>query len=309
MNEVPAPAPSPAVPVPATGAGGGAQRFRNPYVLALFRMWRMRMGKFALIVLILLSFTAIFAPIIAPHSPREQFRGEELVGPSLDFPLGTDQLGRDLLSRVIFASRASMIAGVLSVSIGAAIGVSTGLLAGYIGGWIDNLIMRIYDGLLTFPNILLAIAIVTALGPGLTNISVAIGIAQAPLTARLTRSIVLSQRERDYVLAARSLGASSSRIVAGHILPNTLPLLLVQFALGMGFAVLAEGGLSFLGLGTQPPTPSWGGMLNDSRQFLRDAPWYGVYPGVALALLLIGLNFLADSLREALDPRRVNIAH
>jgi peptide/nickel transport system permease protein len=285
---------------------GESSRWRNPYIRAMGRMWRMRMGKFSIIVLVVLALTAIFAPVVAPHSPREQFRGEELVGPSLEFPLGTDQLGRDLFSRVVFASRASMLAGVLAVSLGAVIGVSTGLLAGYVGGVVDNFIMRIYDGLLTFPNILLAIAIVTALGPGLTNVSIAIGISQTPLTARLTRAIVLSQRERDYVLAARALGATSRRIVAGHILPNTLPMLFVQFALAMGFAVLAEGGLSFLGLGTQPPTPSWGGMLNDSRQFLRDAPMYGVYPGAALALLLIGLNFLADSMREALDPRRVN---
>jgi peptide/nickel transport system permease protein len=160
--------------------------------------------------------------------------------------------------------------------------------------------------LMTFPSILLAIAVVTATGPGLTNVALAIGIAQTPLTARLTRSVVLSQRERDYVMAARSLGASGPRIVIFHILPNTIPLLLVQFALSMGFAVLAEGALSFLGLGTQPPTASWGSMLNDARSFLRDAPWYGFYPGFALAVLLIALNFLADALREAMDPRRIN---
>jgi peptide/nickel transport system permease protein len=270
-------------------------------------MWRMRMGKAGVFIVLAFILTALLAQFIAPHDPAEQFRGDELVSPGSQYLLGTDQLGRDLLSRVIYASRASLVAGMLAVSVGGLIGVSTGLLAGYRGGITDTLVMRSYDGLLTFPGILLAIAIIAATGPGLGNVAIAIGIAQTPLTARLTRSIVLSQRERDYVLAARSLGASGYRIVIFHILPNTLPLLLVQFALSMGFAVLAEGSLSFLGLGTQPPTPSWGGMLNDSRAFLRDAPWYGFYPGFALALLLIGLNLLADALREALDPRRINV--
>ena len=287
---------------------GQLQRGRssNPFVLALRRTWRMRMGKFGVIVVALLVFTAVAAPVLAPHDPAEQFRGEELVKPSLKYLLGTDQLGRDLLSRVIYGSRASLIAGVLAVSLGSVIGVSTGLVAGYYGGLADTLIMRVYDGLLTFPAILLAIAVITAMGPGLFNVAIAIGIAQSPLKARLTRSIVLSLRERDYVLAARCSGASGRRMMVVHILPNTLPLLLVQFALSMGFAVLAEGGLSFLGLGTQPPTPSWGGMLNDSRAFLRDQPWYGFAPGLVLAILLIGLNFLADALRDALDPHRIN---
>jgi peptide/nickel transport system permease protein len=295
-------------PLAQNEAAFAARRSRNPLVQALGRVWRMRMGKFGVVVVTLLVLTAIFAPVLAPYNPREQFRGDELDPPSRKYLLGTDQLGRDLLSRVIYASRASLIAGVLAVSFGAFVGVSTGLLAGYSGGWVDAVIMRIYDGLLTFPTILLAIAIVTATGPGLLNVAIAIGIAQVPVDARLTRSIVLSVRERDYILAARSIGVSGQRIVAAHILPNTLPPLLVQFSLAMGFAVLAEGSLSFLGLGTQPPTPSWGGMLADSRAFLRQAPWYGLYPGLALATLLVGLNFLADALREALDPRRINIA-
>jgi peptide/nickel transport system permease protein len=298
-----------AVPTPLTFVEAAAsQRSQNPMMQALGRVWRMRAGRFGVVVVGLLVFIAIAAPLLAPHDPSEQFRGDELKAPGSEYLLGTDQLGRDLLSRVIYASRASLIAGVLAVSFGAVVGVSTGLLAGYNGGWVDTVIMRAYDGLLTFPTILLAIAIVTVTGPGLVNVAIAIGIAQVPVDARLTRSIVLSQRERDYVLAARSLGVSGSRIVVAHILPNTLPLLLVRFALAMGFAVLVEGSLSFLGLGTQPPTPSWGGMLNDSRAFLRTAPWYGLYPGLALATLLIGLNFLADALRDALDPRRIHIA-
>jgi peptide/nickel transport system permease protein len=288
-----------------------ATKAQNPFLLALKRMWRLRMGKAGVFIVAFMIFVAIAAPLIAPHNPREQFRGDELVSPQGlggRYVLGTDQLGRDLLSRVIFASRTSMIAGVIAVTVGAVIGVSTGLIAGYNGGWVDSFIMRVYDALFTFPTILLAIALVTVTGPGLFKVALAIGIAQAPLMARLTRSIVLTQRERDYVMAARSLGASGYRLVTSHIMPNTLPFLLVQLALEMGFAVLAESGLSFLGLGTQPPTPSWGGMLDNSRQFLRDAPWYGFYPGLALATLLVGLNFIADSLREAMDPRRINAA-
>jgi peptide/nickel transport system permease protein len=166
--------------------------------------------------------------------------------------------------------------------------------------------MRAYDGLLAFPSVLLAIAVVAVAGPGLVNVGLAIGVAQAPHTARLARSITLSQRERDYVLAARSIGASGQRIIYAHILPNTIPLLLIQFALGMGLAILAEGGLSFLGLGAQPPTTSWGRMLSDSRGYMRLVPLYAIMPGLALALLVIGTNLLADALREALDPRRVN---
>ena len=265
------------------------------------------MGLFGLTVLTLLVLAAVAAPMLSPHDPAEQFRGMELKPPSGAFLLGTDQLGRDLLSRIIYGSRASLIVGVLSVLLGAGVGVSTGLCAGYIGGWADIVIMRIYDALLAFPGLLLGIAVIAITGPGIFNVALAIAIAQMPGDARLTRSIVLSLRERDYVQAARSLGASRLRIMLTHILPNTLPPLLVQFSLAMGFAVLAEASLSFLGLGTQPPTPSWGSMLNDSRPYLRQAAWYGIWPGVALALLLVALNYLSDALRSALDPRRINM--
>jgi peptide/nickel transport system permease protein len=291
------------------GISFAAARPQNPLTLALWRAWHLRGGRFGIIIVLLLVLAATAAPLISPADPSFQFRGEELQKPSTAHLLGTDQLGRDLLSRIIYGARTSLVAGVLAVSIGAFVGITSGLIAGYNGGWIDSVIMRFYDGLLTFPNILLAIAIIAVTGPGLVNVALAIGVAQAPLDARLTRSIVLSQRERDYVLAARSLGASGKRIAFLHILPNTLPLLIVQMSLAMGFAVLAEGSLSFLGLGTQPPTASWGGMLNDSRPFMREAPWYGLWPGLALAVLLMALNFLADALREAMDPRRVNIPH
>lgn len=282
------------------------RRSRNPYHEALVRTWNISTGRIGLVLLAVIVLAALAAPLITPTGPQIQFRGEELKGPSFDHILGTDHIGRDLYTRVIYGARTSLLSGVIAVSIGASIGILSGLIAGYRGGWVDALIMRFYDALLTFPNILLAIAVVTAAGPSLLGIAVAIGIAQAPLDARLTRSIVLAQRERDYVLAARSIGATGQRIAIIHILPNTLPLLLVQLSLSMGFAVLLEGALSFLGLGTQPPTPSWGAMLSESRSYLREAPWYGFWPGLMLALLLVALNYVADALREALDPRMIN---
>jgi peptide/nickel transport system permease protein len=283
-----------------------ARRAQSPLVQALGRTVRNPMGAFGLAIFLLLWVMAAAAPLLAPHDPVQQYPGLELKQPDATYLLGTDHLGRDVLSRIIYGSRASLIVGVLAVAIGASVGISTGLLSGYLGGWLDVVVMRLYDALLAFPSILLGIAVVAMTGPGIFNVAIAIGIAQMPGDARLTRSIVLSQRERDYVLATRSLGATTWRIMFSHILPNTFPPLLVQLSLAMGFAILTEAALSFLGLGIQPPTPSWGGMLNESRAVLRQAPWFGVWPGVALALLLIGLNYLSDALRQALDPRRVN---
>jgi peptide/nickel transport system permease protein len=283
------------------------RRSRNPFLHAMRRTLRNPMGMFGASVVCLFILVALAAPLIAPYSPSQQFNGSELKPPGGAHLLGTDQLGRDLLSRIIYGTRASLAVGLLAVIIGASVGVLTGLIAGYVGGWVDGAIMRGYDALLAFPGVLLAIAVVAVTGPGVLNVAIAIGIAQMPADARLTRSIVLSLRERDYVLAARSLGATRNRIMGVHVLPNTIPPLLVQLSLAMGVAVLAEAALSFLGLGTQPPTPSWGGMLSDSRPFLRQAAWYGIWPGVALALLLVALNCLADALRHAFDPRRVNV--
>jgi peptide/nickel transport system permease protein len=276
----------------------------NLYIHALVLTWRSRTGMIGILLVAFFIFIAVAAPLVAPHDPTDQFRGDELLNPSLTYPMGTDQLGRDILSRVIYGARVSLAAGVLAVFVGASIGITSGLIAGYNNEkLIGVVIMRSYDGLLTFPGILLAIAIVTALGPGLLNVAIAIGIAQSPLDARLTRSIVLSQREHDYVDAARSLGASGNRIVLSHILPNTLPMLIVQLGLSIGGAILAEGGLSFLGLGVRPPMPSWGGMLNDSRPYMYEMPWYAIWPGLALGILLLGINFLSDALRDTLDPK------
>jgi peptide/nickel transport system permease protein len=306
MNDVVAA--QPRLDVVAVPLRAEARRPRRPLVQALERTARHPMGLFGIVVVLLMVLMALGAPLIAPYDPIEQHSGLELKPPSAQFLLGTDRLGRDLLSRIIFGAQASLTVGVLAVTIGGIVGISTGLLAGYLGGAVDIAIMRCYDALMAFPSTLLAIGLVAVLGPGLVNVALAIAISQMPLDARLTRSIVLSQRERDYVTAARALGSSRRRVMWSHILPNTLPPLLVQFSLAMGFAVLAEAALSFLGLGTQPPTPSWGSMLNESRQFLRVAPWYGIWPGIALALLLVALNFLADALRDALDPHNTDNA-
>jgi peptide/nickel transport system permease protein len=204
---------------------------------------------------------------------------------------------------VLFGARASLLVGGLVVGLGAGVGIPTGLIAGYSGGYVGAIIMRLYDVVLSFPAILLGLAVVSVLGPGTLNVSLAIAIALMPNFALLTRSSVLSEREKEYVQAARCVGSSGARIALRHIFPNCLAPLLVQFSLGMGFAVLAEATLSFLGLGTQPPQPSWGSMLSESRSFLRDSAWPGVWPGLALAILLISLNYLSDTLRDAFDPR------
>jgi peptide/nickel transport system permease protein len=282
-------------------------RRQHPLLQAMLRIAGNPMGGFGLAVVLLLLFLAVFAPLVAPYSPIQQHRGMELRAPSSEFLLGTDELGRDLLSRILYGARISFIVGVLATAIAAVVGMSTGMLSGYLGGWIDSVIMRFYDALLAFPGIIIGIGVISVLGPSSINVAYALSLGGMPFFARLMRSCVLSEREREYVYAARSIGANDARIMFVHVLPNTLAPLLVQLSLAMGFAVLAEAGLSFLGLGTQPPDPSWGSMLNDSRGYLYQAPWYGLWPGVALTVLLVGLNYLSDATRDALDPRTANL--
>jgi peptide/nickel transport system permease protein len=279
---------------------------RGPLTQAVVRTLSNPMGLFGATVLGVLVIAALAAPLLSPFDPLEQHPGSELLPPGARFLLGTDNLGRDLLSRIIFGSRASLLVGVLAVGLGATVGIATGLAAGYLGGAVDAVIMRLYDALLSFPAILLGIGVVSILGPGMFSVAYALAVASLPGFARLMRARVLAERERDYVLAARCIGAVDTRIMAIHVLPNAIAPLLIQISLAMAFSVLAESALSFLGLGTQPPQPSWGTMLNESRAYLRTAPGFGIFPGVALALLLLGLNFFSDALRDALDPRRVN---
>lgn len=285
-----------------------AARPRSPLENAIRRTLRSGRGKFGTTILALFILLSLLTPLLATYDPVIQHAGDELQGPSLQYLLGTDHLGRDLFSRVLFGTRTALLVGLVAVVLGAAIGVSTGLVAGYFGGIIDAVVMRIYDALHAFPTILLGIAVVTALGPSTFNVAYAIALSQLPNFARITRAAVLVERRRNYVMASVSLGASDTRVLTHHILPNCLSPILVQLTLTMTFAILAEASLSFLGLGAQPPTPSWGGMLAESRAYLQDAPWVGIWPGLMLAILLLGLNFLQEALRDALDPRRAERA-
>jgi peptide/nickel transport system permease protein len=278
----------------------------HPLSAAFVRTWRNPLGFFGLLILGLLVFAAIAAPLISPYDPIVQHQGKELLGPNSAFWLGTDELGRDLLSRVIYGARPSLIVALMVVVLGGGLGIVAGLAAGYFGGWVDSLLMRVFDAMFAVTPILLGFVIIAALGPGTTQVAYAIALAVVPSLGRVARSLVLKERYRDYVLAARCTGAGSGRVMFLHVLPNAVSPMIVNIALIMGFSVLAEASLAFLGLGTQPPTPSWGAMLNASRAYLRNDPWMAICPGVVLALLLLGLNYLADALRDAFDPRRVN---
>lgn len=280
---------------------------KSPWVQASRRILRNPSGRIGVGVLSFFILVAIFSPVISPYDPVIQHSGDELLSPNARYWLGTDEFGRDLLSRIIHGARISLMVGLISVAIGFAFGATTGLISGYLGGWVDALFNRLWDCLLSFPVILLGIAVVLVTGPGAVNAAIAVGISNIPIFARLARACALTEKERDYVLAARTLGSSNARIVFRHIMPNSLSSLIVQSAVAMAFAVLLEASLSFLGLGAQPPEPSWGSMLSYSRQFLRVASWYGIFPGVALTLLLVGLNYFSDAMRDALDPRQINI--
>jgi peptide/nickel transport system permease protein len=247
---------------------------------------------------------ALFAPFIAPYDPTKVNVSDSLIPPGPAHWFGTDDLGRDMLSRVIWGSRVSLSVGVISVSIGLLVGTSLGLAAGYLGGKFDLLIMRGIDALLAFPALILAIAITSALGPQIQNAMIAIGIVAIPAYARLTRGQVLAVRAREYIVAARTIGAPPLRIVMRHIFPNVMNALIVQATLSTAFAILAEAALSFLGLGPQPPDPSWGQDINYSQRYLPNLKWWmSVAPGIAIFTAVFAFNFLGDALRDALDPR------
>jgi peptide/nickel transport system permease protein len=255
-------------------------------------------------LVLLLVLGALLAPVLAPYDPVEVDAGRALQPPSLAHPFGTDDLGRDVFSRVLWGARISLSVGLISVSIGLLIGVSLGLAAGYLGGVVDLLAMRAIDALLAFPALILAISITAALGPQIQNAMIAIGIVAVPAYTRLTRGQVLSVREREFVLAAQTLGAPPLRIVLRHILPNVANPIIVQATLSTAFAILAEAALSFLGLGSQPPTPSWGQDINYSQRYLSNLIWWtSAGPGLAIFLAVFAFNFLGDALRDALDPQ------
>jgi len=282
---------------------------RHPFFDQVEKLFKNRTGVAGLIIISLFALTAIFAPWISPHDPNENSLYDQLKPPvwneggSRKNLLGTDDLGRDMLSRLIYGARVSLTLGIVSVGIALICGSVLGALAGYYKGWPDNLIMRIMDIILAFPYILLAIVIVAYLGPGLRNAMVAIGIINVPRFARIVRASVLEEYEKDYVTAARAVGAGNRRIIFNAIFPNCLAPIIVQASLGFGEAILSGAGLSFLGLGAQPPLSEWGAMIAQGRSMILRAWWVMTYPGIAILLAVLGFNLLGDGLRDALDPR------
>ncbi len=272
-----------------------------------FRAWRRLKRRPAAMVglAVVLAFAALAlaAPWIAPYDPLKTNFLLVRKAPSALHWFGTDEIGRDVLSRVMWGARASLLAGVVSVTLALAVGVPLGLLSGYAKGWIDGLLMRITDGLLACPALILAIAMAAFLGPSLTNAMIAIGITAMPVFIRLTRGQVLAVTVEDYVEAARALGNPPIRIALRHVLPNVLPPIMVQATLAMAGAIIAEAALSFLGLGQQPPAPSWGSMLNVARNFIGQAPWMSWWPGLAIVAVVLAFNLLGDGLRDAFDPK------
>jgi peptide/nickel transport system permease protein len=300
-----------AVPIPATRSDGPWQRAGQQFI-------RQRSAIIGMVLIVVLAVTAIFAPLIAPINPEQVLLGVEdgvkkrsgpcihLFGCPADQPqhvMGVDGNFRDLFSRVVYGARLSLLIGFVTVAISLVLGVSLGAVAGYVGGWIDNVIMRVLDVMLAFPFLLLAIAIVSVLGPGLLNAMLGIAIVSIPAYARVIRASVLSAREEDYVLAARTIGVRPGGILLSHILPNSISPLIVQATLGIGTAIIEVAALSFLGLGAQPPTPEWGSMLSAERNQVFTAPHLVFFPGLAIMFTVLGFNLLGDGLRDALDPR------
>jgi len=279
----------------------------NPWLEAGRRLMKSRIGVLGIVFIGILVLVAIFAPVIAPHDPLEQNIMTRYQAPSSEHLLGTDEMGRDILSRIIYGSRISLQVGLFSIGIALVTGVFLGLIAGYYGGVLDMVIMRIMDIMLAFPAILLAIAIVAILGPKLRNAMLAIGVINIPRFARIIRSSTISIKESEYIAAARMMGANDFRIIFHHLLPNAMAPLIVQTTLSIATAILEAAALSFLGLGAQPPTPEWGAMLSDARSSLQRAPWVATFPGLAIIFGVLGFNLMGDGLRDALDPKMKNV--
>jgi peptide/nickel transport system permease protein len=269
------------------------------------RLLRSRKGAFGLSVLLLLILVALFAPQIAPYDPNELHLPDQLAAPSSRYLFGTDEVGRDVFSRVLHSARPALGAGLLTILLAAAVGAVTGLLAGYRGGGFDLAVMRLWDTLLAFPAIFLAIGIVTVLGPGWLNAVLAIAVLNMPIFARLVRASTLTVKSRDFVTASRAIGCSDRRVMFSHVFPNCVAPLVVQMAIAAPEAILVEASLSFLGLGSQPPDPSWGNMLGAAQAYLYRTPYYALFPGAAITLVVVGMNYFADGLQDAIDPTRI----
>jgi peptide/nickel transport system permease protein len=277
----------------AARAGGAAWRRR---------LWRDKRAVFGLVVLSAATVCALFAPWVAPYDPLDQ-SGDILLPPGRAYPLGTDDLGRDLLSRIVYGSRVSLFVGVATVAMAAVAGVGLGLVAGYYGRWVDTLVMRYIDLQWAFPNFIIAVALVAVFGTGLANVVVAVTLAYVDDFARITRGMVLAIREEEFVTAARAVGIPDRRIMGRHILPNAVSPILVQATVGVSYAILAEAALSFLGLGVKPTTPTWGLILNDARAFFVSAWWLAIFPGLAIMLVVLSINFVGDGLGDLLDVK------
>ncbi len=276
----------------------------RPMQRTLRRLVKRKGAMVGLCLITAFILLAVLAPVVAPYDPIKTSWALVRKAPSAAHWFGTDDLGRDVLARVIYGARASLLAGAISVAIALAIGVPIGIIAGYRGGFLDALISRITDAMLACPFLILAIALAAFLGPSLGNAMIAIGISATPIFVRLTRGEVMSVKVEEYVEAARSVGDTDLQIAVRHILPNIMPALLVQATLSVAAAIIAEAALSFLGLGQQPPAPSWGSMLNAAQRFLTNAPWMAIWPGLAIFLVVLSLNLLGDGLRDALDPQQ-----
>lgn len=282
-----------------SGAVDGGRSTPN----VLNRLFHQRMVPVAFGVLLVVLICAVFAPVIAPADPVATSPLQALHGPSLDHPMGTDQLGRDILSRTIYGARVSLLIGFLAVTLSVIVGVPLGLISGYFGGMVDSIIMRAMDTIIAFPQIILALAIVAAFGGGMVQVLIAIGVGSIPPYCRVARGQVLSVREEDYIRAAQSVGSTNVRLLLRHILPNVMSPLIVQASLGVAFAILAEAGLSFLGVGVNPKTPTWGGMLSQALPIIRRAFHPSLFPGLAIFVTVLAVNVLGDALRDVLDPR------
>ena len=275
-----------------------------PWLRAMRRLVKRRAAMIGLGIVVFFILLAAMAPLVSPYDPLATNWATVRKPPSAAHLFGTDEIGRDVLARIVWGSRASLLAGLVSVMLALAAGVPIGLVSGYAGGALDATAMRLIDAMLAIPFLIRAIALAAFLGPSLTNAMIAIGITQTPIFARLTRGQVLQVKHEDYIEAARAVGNPQVRIVLRHILPNIVPPLLVQATLATAAAIIAEASLSFLGLGQQPPNPSWGSMLNTAKNFMAQAPWMAIWPGLAIFSLVLSLNLFGDGLRDALDPRR-----
>jgi len=280
---------------------------RSPTKDIFRRLFKNKLAIAGMVILGIVLFVAVFAPLLASQDPNDYgifkaYPRENKQGPTWEHPMGTDDLGRDMSSLIFYGARISVRVGVFAVGLAILVGATLGAIAGYAGGTVDNIIMRFMDIMLSFPSILLALVIVVAIGPGLFNAMLAVGIVSIPTFARITRAAVIKENENVYVMAARSLGAGNNRVLWRHIVPNSLSPLIVAASLGIGVAILDAAGLGFLGLGAQPPTPEWGLLLSRNKSHMFTSPWMVVFPGVAIMFLVLGFNLLGDGLRDALDP-------